>query len=79
MDGEEWEGWVEGEERAVLELEGVAEDGPGGPPVVPNSQTRQTTNGREARLEQEQEQQRTTRTRWPLRTKIRPGAIDGGV
>jgi len=52
MDGEEWEEWVEGEGRAVLE--GVAEDGPGGPPVVPSSQARQTTNGREARLEQEQ-------------------------
>jgi len=84
MDGEEWEEWVEREGRAVLE--GVAEGGPGGPPVVPSSQTRQRTNRHEARLERSSSGRPRPRarrvgwrTRWPLRTKIRPGAMDGGV
>jgi hypothetical protein len=63
MDGEEWEEWVEGEGRVVLE--GVTEDGHGGPaplPALVSSLPRQTTttmttttttNGREARLEQD--------------------------
>ena len=56
MDGEEWEEWVEGEGRGVLE--GVTEDGHGGSvplPVLASNQPRPmtTTNGREARLEQE--------------------------
>lgn len=53
MDGEEWEEWVEGEGRGVLE--GVTVDGHGGTAPVPAlaiSQPRQTTtDGRETRLE----------------------------
>lgn len=58
MDGEDWEEWVEGEGRAVLE--GVTEDGPGGSaaapaPVLPRPTTAATaTNGREVRLDQEE-------------------------
>ena len=56
MDGEDWEEWVEGEGRSVLE--GVMMDGPGGSaplPMLASSQSRHTTttNGREARPEQE--------------------------
>ena len=55
MDGEDWEEWVEGEGRVVLE--GVTEDGHGGSAplhALASTQPRQTTtNGREARLEQE--------------------------
>ena len=60
MDGEDWEEWVEGEGRVVLE--GVTEDGHGGSVPLPavtalaNNQPRHTTtttNGRETRLEQE--------------------------
>ena len=59
MDGEDWEEWVEGEGRGVLE--GVMVDGHGGSvplpalPALASNQPRHTTttNGREARLEQE--------------------------
>jgi len=42
MDSNQWEEWVEGKGCAMLD--GMAEDRPGGLPVVPSSQMHQTTN-----------------------------------
>jgi len=82
MDSKEWEEWVERKGQAVLE--GVAEDMPGGPPLVPSSQVHQMTNGWEACLEQEQQmtlpkgKESGLEDKMALEDKDSPIAMDGG-